>query len=124
MHGYAARQTLARKHVAKRQSALENMGVEMKWMESFRGRNVLITGHTGFKGSWLALWLNHLAARVSGYALTPPSKPSNFVTSEIGNLMLHETTADVRDLKQVRAAVNACQPDVIFHLAAQTLVRE
>jgi CDP-glucose 4,6-dehydratase len=96
----------------------------MKWRDSFRGRNILITGHTGFKGSWLALWLDHLAARVDGYALAPPTNPSNFVTSGIRNLMAHETNEDVRNSAQLQAAVNACKPDVIFHLAAQTLVRQ
>jgi CDP-glucose 4,6-dehydratase len=96
----------------------------MKWGETFRGRNIFVTGHTGFKGSWLALWLGHLEARVDGYALPPPTKPSNFVTSEIRNLMVHEANEDVRDFPRLQAAVAACQPDVVFHLAAQALVRQ
>jgi CDP-glucose 4,6-dehydratase len=96
---------------------------EMNLAEAFRGRRVLVTGHTGFKGSWLALWLEHLGAQVSGYALPPPTTPSNFVSSEVANLLVRETMADVRDLAQVQGAVSDCKADVIFHLAAQTLVR-
>jgi len=96
----------------------------MEWAEAFRGRRVLITGHTGFKGSWLALWLNRLGARVSGYALPPPTTPSNFLASDVANALEHETTADVRDLARLQAAVNECEPDAIFHLAGQTLVRQ
>jgi CDP-glucose 4,6-dehydratase len=93
-------------------------------MESLRNRSVLITGHTGFKGSWLTLWLNRLGAHVSGFALDPPTVPSNFATSGIRDLLVRQTDGDVRDPTQVEAAVEACQPDVIFHLAAQTLVRQ
>jgi CDP-glucose 4,6-dehydratase len=109
--------------MAEWHGALESVGARVTWSKTFRGRSVLVTGHTGFKGSWLALWLDHLAARVDGYALPPPTNPSNFVTSEIRNLMAHETTRDVRDLAQFQAAVKACQPEVIFHLAAQALVQ-
>lgn len=96
---------------------------QTNWAESFQGRSVLVTGHTGFKGSWLAMWLEHLGAQVSGYALPPPTSPSNYVTSAIGNLLVRETTADIRDLALLQAAVSQCKPDVVFHLAAQTLVR-
>jgi CDP-glucose 4,6-dehydratase len=92
--------------------------------EYLRGRHVLITGHTGFKGSWLALWLHHLGTRVSGYALPPATTPNNFTASGIGSLLAREIVADIRDLGVLQAAVNQCEPDVIFHLAAQALVRQ
>src|ERR1700676_1678602 len=93
-------------------------------MESFRNRSVLITGHTGFKGSWLTLWLNRLGAYVSGFALDPPTAPSNFATSGIKDLLVRQTDGDVRDPRFVETAVAACQPDLIFHLAPQPLVRQ
>lgn len=96
----------------------------MMWMESFRDRSVLITGDTGFKGSWLTLWLSRLGAHVSGFAIDTPTTPSNFVTSGIKELLVRQTYGDVRDPKQVEADVKSCQPDFIFHLAAQTLVRQ
>jgi CDP-glucose 4,6-dehydratase len=96
----------------------------MEWTEAFRGRRVLITGHTGFKGSWLALWLERLGARVSGYALPPPTTPSNFLASDVANVLKHEIMADVRDLARLQAALTHCEPDAIFHLDGQTLVRQ
>ncbi len=96
----------------------------MNWMEDFRGRSVFVTGHTGFKGSWLALWLHRLGARVTGYALPPPTEPSNFVTSGIEALLARHVNGDVRDAEKLRMVMGACQPDVVFHLAAQTLVRQ
>jgi CDP-glucose 4,6-dehydratase len=92
-------------------------------LPSFNGRSVLITGHTGFKGSWLALWLHRLGARVTGYALDPPSTPNHFRTSEISRLLHEDTRADIRDTEQMRQAVERCRPDLIFHLAAQPIVR-
>jgi hypothetical protein len=96
----------------------------MKGLEAFRGRSVFITGHTGFKGSWLTIWLNHLGARVSGYSLLPPTNPSNFASSSVRELVARHSNADVRDTAHLQGAIEACQPSVIFHLAAQTLVRQ
>lgn len=96
----------------------------MKALDAFQGRSVFITGHTGFKGSWLALWLHRLGARVSGYSLLPPSNPNNFVTSRVRELLARHTNADIRDTAQLQGAIEACRPAVIFHLAAQTLVRQ
>lgn len=91
-------------------------------MNSWRGRRVLITGHTGFKGSWLSLWLHALGAEVTGFALPPPGDPSLFAAARTSDLVDHNE-GDVRDLIAVRAVVEASRPEVIFHLAAQPLVR-
>lgn len=88
----------------------------------WNGRRVLVTGHTGFKGSWLSLWLHAMGAEVTGFALPPPTDPSLFETARIGEL-IHHIEGDVRDLAAVRAAVAQARPEVIFHLAAQPLVR-
>jgi len=90
---------------------------------AFRGRSAFLTGHTGFKGSWLALWLARLGARVSGYSLEPPTEPSNFVTSGVEGLLARHIAGDVRDAHSLGAAVKESAPDVIFHFAAQALVR-
>jgi CDP-glucose 4,6-dehydratase len=92
--------------------------------EAWRGRSVLLTGHTGFKGSWLALWLKQLGAHVHGYALDPPTEPSLYTTAAIGKLMASDTRADLADRAQLQSAFAHSQPEVIFHLAAQSLVRE
>lgn len=91
-------------------------------MSGWAGRRVLVTGHTGFKGSWLSLWLHALGAEVTGFALPPPSRPSLFETARIAELVRH-VEGDVRDLAAVRAVIEASQPEAIFHLAAQPLVR-
>ena len=89
---------------------------------TWTGREVFVTGHTGFKGSWLALWLHALGARVSGYALAPPTAPSLFAQARVAD-GLASTLADVRDLPRLVAAMAAAAPEVVFHLAAQSLVR-
>lgn len=91
-------------------------------VSSWSGRRVLVTGDTGFKGSWLALWLTALGARVTGLALPPPTEPSLFEMAGIGAVVNH-IEGDIRDLAAVRAAVEQARPDVVFHLAAQPLVR-
>jgi CDP-glucose 4,6-dehydratase len=88
----------------------------------YRGRRVLVTGDTGFKGSWLCLWLARLGAEVVGFALPPPTdRPSNFKVCRIGDRIEH-VDGDVRDLEALCAVVASCRPDVVFHLAAQPLV--
>jgi len=88
----------------------------------WRGRRVLVTGHTGFVGGWLSLWLHHLGALVSGYALPSPTEPSFCDTVNLPGLVNH-AIGDVRSLADTRHAVTAAQPQIVFHLAAQPLVR-
>jgi len=89
----------------------------------FKDKNILVTGHTGFQGSWLTLWLKLLGANVIGYSLPPPTKPSLFQTLEIENEITH-ISGDVRNLNDLKAVIESNKPDFIFHLAAQSLVRE
>jgi CDP-glucose 4,6-dehydratase len=91
-------------------------------MTVWSGRRVFVTGHTGFKGSWLALWLADMGAEVTGYALPPPSTPSLFETARVADLVRH-IEGDVRDLAHLEQAVRDARPEIIFHLAAQPLVR-
>src|SRR4051812_32894796 len=88
----------------------------------WRSKRVLITGHTGFKGAWLSLWLGELGAEVTGYALSPPSEPSLFQAAGLADRM-HSTLGDVRDLSALRGAFRAARPELVLHLAAQALVR-
>ena len=89
----------------------------------FQHKTVLITGHTGFKGSWLSMWLTHLGARVVGLSLDVPSEPSNFIVSSVRKKIIEDHRVDVRDNKAVQSIIHKCQPDYVFHLAAQALVR-
>ncbi len=91
-------------------------------MKIYKDKVVLVTGHTGFKGSWLATWLTSLGAKVVGVSIDIPGKPSNFEVSEVGSFM-EDHRIDVRDSEAVKKIVQACQPDFVFHLAAQALVR-
>jgi CDP-glucose 4,6-dehydratase len=86
----------------------------------YKGTKVFITGHTGFKGSWLALWLKRLGAEVCGYALAPPSNPSHF---DLLSLEMTSIISDVRDAEALARAMADFQPDIVFHMAAQPLVR-
>lgn len=88
----------------------------------WRGKHVLLTGHTGFKGAWLALWLQRLGAQVTGLALAPATTPALFTLAGVAQGM-DSHVCDVRDAAAVAAAVRAAQPDVLLHLAAQALVR-
>jgi CDP-glucose 4,6-dehydratase len=89
----------------------------------WRDAHVLVTGSTGFKGSWLCLWLNELGAKVDGYALAPVTTQSLFECVELSR-NINQRLADVRDAARVKEAVQACTPKIVFHLAAQPLVRE
>ena len=89
----------------------------------FNGKTVLVTGHTGFKGSWLCIWLKELGADVVGYALEPYTERDNFVVSGLKDKMIH-ITGDVRDHEKLRETFRKYRPECVFHLAAQPLVRE
>jgi CDP-glucose 4,6-dehydratase len=88
----------------------------------WQGKKVLVTGHTGFKGSWLSLWLQNLGANILGYALPPPTNPSLFEDARIAN-SITSITGDVRDLAHLQKVMGEFQPEIVFHLAAQPLVR-
>lgn len=89
----------------------------------WNGRKVFLTGHTGFKGSWLSLWLAQSGAEVTGYAIAPMSSEDMFLTAEVEPTLKRSVEADVRDLKRLSNELADAQPEVIFHLAAQSLVR-
>ena len=88
----------------------------------YKNRKVLITGHTGFKGSWLAIWLKELEADIIGYALDPPSDPNNFQATNLREKITH-IHGDIRDLDGLMETFKKYQPEFVFHLAAQPLVR-
>ena len=87
------------------------------------GKKVFLTGHTGFKGSWLSLWLQELGANVTGYALKSPTDPSLYELANVA-LGMNSITGDIRDRGALAAALNKSQPDIVIHMAAQSLVRE
>lgn len=89
----------------------------------FKRKRVLVTGHTGFKGSWLSIWLNELGAEVVGIGLEPYSEKDNFVLSGIGNKIKADIRADIRDGERMKEIFREYRPEIVFHLAAQPLVR-
>ena len=93
-------------------------------MAFWSGKKVFITGHTGFKGSWLCLWLHKLGAEVHGYALEPPTQPSLFELAHVADLLTSHQVADIRDGVVLSAAIQRVQPEIVIHMAAQPLVRE
>ena len=88
----------------------------------WQGKKVFLTGHTGFKGSWLALWLQHLGAEVWGYARAPEGGQNLFTQARVAQQM-HSVIADICDTERLMATLKDCQPDIVIHLAAQSLVR-
>ena len=101
------------------QRALEGVGMRL-FDDVYRGRRVLITGHTGFKGSWLASWLTELGAEVTGFGLPPSTTPNHW---NLLRLPVKDIRGDIRDLAAVREAIYTFRPEILFHLAAQPLVR-
>ena len=91
---------------------------------AFEGKSVFVTGHTGFKGSWLCLWLNRLGAKVTGFSIDLPTEPNHFSVSKVHEVLDSHIFADVRDKQQVEDAIRRSQPDLVLHLAAQTVVME
>ncbi len=98
---------------------MENLVVNRDFWKT---KNVLVTGHTGFKGSWLSLWLQDMGAAVSGYSLPAPTQPSMFERADIA-LGMNSIAGDVRDYQAVQRTVDETNPDIVLHLAAQSLVR-
>ena len=105
--------------MAIRQRTVEGMGVNPSF---WQGKKVLVTGHTGFKGSWLSLWLQAMGAEVTGYALAPPTSPSLFEVAEVGSGMT-SIIGDIRDLDKLQAVFAEHQTEIVIHMAAQPLVR-
>jgi CDP-glucose 4,6-dehydratase len=90
----------------------------------WENKTVFLTGHTGFKGGWIAHWLGELGAQVHGYALAAPAQPNFFTQTKLKERLAHSTIGDIRDLDQLSNAMNQAKPDIIIHMAAQSLVRE
>ena len=89
-----------------------------------RGRKVFVTGHTGFKGSWLTVWLHHIGCEVAGYALPPATESSLFVQGRLDEFLAQHHLSDVRDAATLERAMQKFQPEVVIHMAAQPLVRQ
>jgi len=88
----------------------------------WKDRRVFITGHTGFKGSWLCMWLHELGAQVKGYSLEPPTNPCLFKEASVDSLVVSEI-GDIRDLEKLTKSIHDFQPEILIHMAAQPLVR-
>ena len=95
----------------------------IKNLSLFKNKTVIITGHTGFKGSWLSIWLNHLGAKVIGVSNNVPTKPSNFILNNLKR-RIKDVKGDIRDEKKLFSLFKKYKPDYIFHLAAQSLVKK
>ncbi len=107
--------------MGQQQGALEGLEVSPSF---WRDKSVFLSGHTGFKGSWLALWLASAGARVHGYSLTPPTEPNLFTEARISDVLASHTIGDICDLTSLSLAMKAAEPEIVLHLAAQSLVRK
>ena len=101
------------------QGPMEGMGMNPSF---WAGKKVLITGHTGFKGSWLSLLLQHFGADVTGYSLLPPTNPSLFEVAQVSRRM-KSVVGDICNPTMLTEAINVAEPDIVIHMAAQPLVR-
>src|SRR6202020_988252 len=101
---------------------MENLAGNSCMSGFWRGRRVFLTGHTGFKGGWLALWLAHLGANVRGYALDPSTDPNLFTVGSVGKA-IEDIRGDIRDGERLDNSMREFRPEVVFHMAAQPLVR-
>ena len=90
----------------------------------WQGKRIFLTGHTGFKGSWLSLWLSRMGAQVTGYSLDPPTQPSLYQVARVQEVIHRSHIQDIRDAPRLQAALQEARPEMVFHLAAQPLVRE
>jgi CDP-glucose 4,6-dehydratase len=97
-------------------------GVEVN-PDFWHGKRVFLTGHTGFKGGWLSLWLQSMRAEVHGYALNPPTKTNLFAVADVNKGMASSLIADIREVDKLTQAMQLAKPEIVFHLAAQPLVR-
>ncbi|MCI8940388.1 MAG: NAD-dependent epimerase/dehydratase family protein, partial [Dorea sp.] len=93
------------------------------YLDFYKNKRILVTGHTGFKGSWLCRMLMNAGAFVTGYALTPPTKPNLYELAGIEKGM-DSVIGDIRDLQHLKQVFERCRPEVVFHLAAQPIVRD
>ncbi len=117
--------------MVKRKSPLEDVGIEVTMSKDlarvdpffWKGKKVLLTGHTGFKGSWISLWLSSMGAKVTGFALAPNSTPSLFKVAGVESLLEYSLIADIRDLAILKKAMAQARPEIVIHMAAQPLVR-
>lgn len=90
----------------------------------WKSKSVFLTGHTGFKGGWMAFWLSQLGAKVHGYSLAPPTEPNFFTETKLQERMVSSVIGDIRDLENLAKALKQAKPDILIHMAAQPLVRE
>lgn len=102
------------------QGTMENLVMSQSF---WKGKDVLLTGHTGFKGGWLSLWLQSMGAKVHGYALAPLTQPNFFTLANVAEGMESHTVADIRDSQKTKDLIQKVKPEIVFHMAAQPLVR-
>lgn len=121
MYGFRSRKGKAGRNVGKGKRSLESL-VKMD-LSFYKGKTVLITGHTGFKGSWMCKVLTMLGADVVGYALEPPTNPSLFETAKIAERVTF-VTGDIRNLDKLCETLQKYRPEIVIHMAAQPIVRE
>jgi CDP-glucose 4,6-dehydratase len=107
--------------MVNRQGSVEKLGMRLPRPEFWKGRKVLVTGHTGFKGAWLAIWLHRMGAQVHGISLAPETKPNLYEAANIARIT-DGAFCDIRNADEIAARLAGIEPDIVFHLAAQALV--